>query len=115
MNEVLRDGSVIDSDEVFTADITNDDKDEVIKYYTLATSGGGCMYVGRGIIVYQNTKIGVVESVYEPSYAFEFTGIQNEQISVSKLDFKDDDVCYPTTAGILVFRNRQLYFEESDS
>lgn len=71
------------------------------------------MYVGRGIIVYENTKIGVVESIYEPSYAFEYIGIVNRKITVSKLDFSENDMCYPTipTKGSLKFSNHQLFFE----
>ncbi|MFP7655614.1 hypothetical protein [Chryseobacterium proteolyticum] len=78
----------------------------------MATIGGGCMYVGRGILVYENTKIGVVGSIYEPSYAFEFTGVVNGEITISKLDFGKNDMCYPiATKGRLAFKNHQLYFE----
>ncbi|WP_374463960.1 hypothetical protein [Chryseobacterium sp.] len=112
-NEILKGGVVIDSEDTFTNDLNSDGQNEIIKYYTLANKEGGCMYVGRGILVYENTKIGVLESIYEPSYAFEFTGIVNGKITVSKLDFSENDMCYPTipTKGNLNFKNHQLYFE----
>lgn len=101
------------TEDTFTNDLNNDGQNEIIKYYTLANKEGGCMYVGRGIIVYENTKIGVIESKYDPNYAFEFTGIENGKITMSKLDFSENDMCYPTipTKGILNFRNHQLFFE----
>ena len=109
---LLRDFA-IDSEETFKTDLNNDGQDEIVKYYTLALKEGGCMYVGRGIIIYENTKIGVIESKYEPSYAFEFTGVVNGKITVSKLDFRENDMCYPTipTIGRLNFSNHQLFFE----
>lgn len=109
----LRRDFAIDSEETVKADLNNDGQDEIVKYYTLANKDGGCMYVGRGIIIYENTKIGVIESKYEPSYAFEFTGVVNGKINVSKLDFGENDMCYPTipTIGILNFKNHQLFFE----
>jgi len=112
-NEILKGGVAIDSEDTFTNDLNNDGQDEIIKYYTLAPKEGGCMYVGRGIIVYENTKIGVIESKYDPNYAFEFTGIENGKITLSKLNFSENDMCYPTipTRGILNFKNHQLSFE----
>ena len=103
----------IDSEETFKADLNNDGQDEIIKYYTLAPKEGGCMYVGRGIIVYESTKIGVVESKYEPNYAFEFTGVVNGKITISKLDFGENDMCYPTVSkkGSLNFKNHEIHFE----
>lgn len=112
-NEILKGGVIIDSEDTFTNDLNNDGQDEIIKYYTLANKEVGCIYVGRGILVYENTKIGVLESIYEPSYAFEFTGIVNRRITVSKLDFGENDICYPTipTKGRLNFSNHQLFLE----
>lgn len=111
--DILRGDVAIDSEQTFKTDLNNDGQDEIIKYYTLAPKEGGCMYVGRGIIVYENTKIGVVESKYEPSYAFEFTGVVNGKITVSKLVFGENDMCYPTvpTKGSLTFVNHHLFLE----
>nr|WP_199161509.1 hypothetical protein [Elizabethkingia sp. ASV34] len=110
--ELLNEGVAIYDEQTFNADINNDKQDEIIKYYTLAPKEGGCMYVGRGILVYENTKIGIIESRYEPSYAFELNEISNGKIKVSKLDFSEDDMCYPTirTSGYLDFKNHNLYF-----
>lgn len=59
-NEILKGRVAIDSEDTFTNDLNNDGQDEIIKYYTLAPKEGGCMYVGRVIIVYENTKVGVI-------------------------------------------------------
>ncbi|MYY28996.1 hypothetical protein [Elizabethkingia anophelis] len=113
--KLLNEGVAIDDEQTFNADLNNDKQDEIVKYYTLAPKEGGCMYVGRGIIVYENTKVGIVETRYEPDYAFEFTGIENGKITVSKLDFSENDMCYPTipTKGYLDFKNHKLHFIKS--
>jgi hypothetical protein len=109
------DETIIDMQRTFSEDLNGDGNKEIIKFYNLAEKNGGCIYEGRGILIYQSTKIGVIESRYEPDYQFELKEITNGKIFVYKLDFTDDDLpCNPSiyTEGKLNFSANKLTFEK---
>ncbi|KFF11064.1 hypothetical protein IW15_18075 [Chryseobacterium soli] len=107
--------TVIDIQHAFSEDLNGDGNKEIIKFYNLAEKNGGCIYEGRGILVYENTETGIIESRYEPDYQFELKEIANGKIFVYKIDFTDDDLpCNPSiyTEGKLNFVNNKLIFEK---
>ncbi|WP_312992811.1 hypothetical protein [Chryseobacterium flavum] len=116
MHQLIQSGDVIiDIQKTFSEDLNGDGNKEIIKFYNLAEKNGGCIYEGRGILVYQNTETGVIESRYEPDYQFELKEIINGKIFVYQLDFTDDDLpCNPSIyiEGILNFTANKLTFEK---
>jgi len=107
--------TIIDIQRTFFEDLNRDGNKEIIKFYNLAEKNGEYIYEGRGILVYQSTKTGVIESRYEPDYQFELKEITIGKIFVYKLDFTDDDLpCNPSiyTEGKLNFSANKLTFEK---
>ena len=87
----------VDILEGYTGDLTNDNIDEVVIYYTLVSKDGD--FIEKyGLVVYKiKGKTLEVLKRLEPKYRFTFKQIKNNAIQIEKIEYRKSDArCCPT-------------------
>ncbi|TWP29261.1 hypothetical protein ETU08_03455 [Apibacter muscae] len=88
----------IDITENYTGDLTNDNIDDLVIYYSLVPGTEENNEFNRGIIIYKNDN-GYPKMIkqIEPDYLFNVIGIQNNILQIEKLEYNEyDSRCCPS-------------------